>query len=225
LFEDRLIGVVELATFRSLDSRQQALLDDVLPLVAMSLEILQRNLRTHELLAQTQAQAHQLEEQTHRLTDSQDELLAQQEELLAQQSELTAQRQQLQETEQFFRSVLELAPDGLMVVDTSGVIRLANVQCEKLFGYTRDELVGQAIEMLVPRDVVGHVELRESYYRAPTVRAMGANRELRALRKDGSEFPVEIGLSPLPARGSEGMQVAVSIRDVTERPSRCSWRT
>jgi PAS domain S-box-containing protein len=217
LFEDRLIGVVELATFRSLDSRQQALLDEVLPLVAMSLEILQRNLRTHELLGQTQTQARQLEEQTHRLTDSQDELLAQQEELLAQQSELTAQRQQLQETEQFFRSVLELAPDGLMVVDATGVIRLANVQCEKLFGYTRDELVGQAIEILVPRDVVGHVALRESFHRAPTVRAMGANRELRALRKDGSEFPVEIGLSPLPARGAEGMQVAVSIRDVTER--------
>jgi PAS domain S-box-containing protein len=130
---------------------------------------------------------------------------------------LTTQRKELFETEQFFRSVLELAPDGLMVVDTTGVIRLANAQCQKLFGHTRDQLVGQAVEMLVPPDVVGHVALRESFHRAPTARAMGANRELRGLRKDGSEFPVEIGLSPLPARGSEGMQVAVSIRDVTER--------
>ena len=183
LSKDTLLGVVEVATFRAFDSRQQALVDEVMPLVAMSLEILQRNLRTQELLGQTQAQ-----------------------------------QQQLQDTERFFRSVLELAPDGLMVVDEKGVIHLANAQCEQLFGYTRDELVGRAVEQLVPPGVRdGHHALREGFHRAPTVRAMGANRELRAVRKDGSEFPVEIGLSPLPARGSAGAQVAVSIRDVTER--------
>jgi two-component system, sensor histidine kinase and response regulator len=218
LSKDTLLGVVEMATFRSLDSRQQALLDELMPLVAMSLEILQRNLRTQELLGQTQAQARQLEEQTDRLTESQEELLAQKETLLTQQSELTTQRQQLQETEQFFRSVLELAPDGLMVVDETGVIRLANAQCEKLFGHPRDELIGQFVEMLVPPDVrPGHAALRETFHLAPVARAMGGNRELRGLRNDGSQFPVEIGLSPLPARGSEGMHVAVSIRDVTER--------
>jgi PAS domain S-box-containing protein len=183
LSKDTLLGVVETATFRAFASRQQALLVELMPLAAMSLEILQRNLRTHELLGQTQAQ-----------------------------------QQQLAETERFFRSVLELAPDGLMVVDEKGVIQLANAQCEKLFGHTRDELVGQPVEMLVPLDVrPGHAALRETFHRAPAARAMGANRELRGLRKDGSEFPVEIGLSPLPARGSEGIQVAVSIRDVTER--------
>jgi two-component system sensor histidine kinase/response regulator len=190
LSKDALLGVVEVATFRPLDSRQHALIDELLPLVAMSLEILQRNLRTQELLGQT----------------------------LAQQTELTAQQQQLQETEQFFRSVLELAPDGLMVVDEKGVIRLANAQCEKLFGHTRDELMDRSVDMLVPLNVRGeHAALRESFRRAPAARAMGAERELRGVRKDGSEFPVEIGLSPLPARGSDGMQVAVSIRDVTER--------
>ena len=86
---DTLLGVVEIATFRPFDSRQQALLAEVMPLVAMTLEILQRNLRTEELLGQTRAQAAELEEQ----------------------------KQQVHETEQFFRSVLELAPDGLMVVD------------------------------------------------------------------------------------------------------------
>jgi PAS domain S-box-containing protein len=190
LSKDTLVGVVELATFRALDSRQDALLAEVMPLTAMSLEILQRNLRTQELLGQTQAQAQQLEEQ----------------------------KRQVLETEQFFRSVLELAPDGLMVVDGEGVIRLANAQCEKLFGYTRDELIGRAVEMLVPPDVRGgHPALREAFHRAPEARAMGANRELRAVRKDQSEFPVEIGLSPLPARGPQTAQVAVSIRDVTER--------
>ena len=190
LSKDTLVGVVELATFGALDPRQGALLAEVMPLTAMSLEILQRNLRTQELLGQTQAQATQLEEQ----------------------------KRQVLETEQFFRSVLELAPDGLMVVDGQGVIRLANAQCEKLFGYTPDELIGRAVEMLVPPDVRGgHPALREAFHGAPEVRAMGGNRELRAVRKDQSEFPVEIGLSPLPARGAQGAQVAVSIRDVTER--------
>ena len=183
LFKDTLLGVVEVATFHSFDSRETALLDELMPLVAMSLEVLQRNLR-----------------------------------LLVQQTELTEQRERLRETEQFFRSVLELAPDGLMVVDQKGVIRLASERCEPLFGYTREELIGQPVEMLVPRDVSpSHAALREGFHRSPTAREMGADRELRGRRKDGSEFPVEIGLSPLPARGSEGAQVAVSIRDVTGR--------
>ena len=190
LSKDTLLGVVEMATFRPFDSRQQALLAEVMPLVAMTLEILQRNLRT--------AGAARPDAGTGRR---------------ARGTEATGA-----ETEQFFRSVLELAPDGLMVVDENGVIQLANAQCEKLFGHTRDELIAQSMEMLVPPDVrPRHAALRESFHRAPSARAMGANRELRGLRKDGSEFPVEIGLSPLPARGSEGIQVAVSIRDVTER--------
>src|SRR5215813_14365594 len=105
-----------------------------------------------------------------------------------------------------------------MVVDEKGVIKLANAQCEKLFGYTRDELTGQPVEMLVPDHVrAQHPGLRESFHRAPVVRGMGANSDLQALEKNGSLFPVEIGLSPLPARQGERAQVAVSIRDVTER--------
>jgi PAS domain S-box-containing protein len=126
--------------------------------------------------------------------------------------------QRLRETERFFRSVLESAPDALMVVDHNGAMQLANAQTENVFGYTRDELVGQAVEMLVPEDVrPRHPALRAGFHNTPTARAMGAGLELRGLRKDGSEFPLEIGLSPLPARGSEPAQVAVSIRDITER--------
>jgi len=126
--------------------------------------------------------------------------------------------QRLRETEQFFRSVLELAPDGLMVADEKGVIRLANAQCERLFGYTQDELIGQQVEMLVPAEVrPRHPAMRAAFHRTGNARAMGAGRELRGQRKDGSLFPVEIGLSSLPARQGQGAQVAVSIRDVTER--------
>ncbi|HYR27033.1 MAG TPA: response regulator, partial [Thermoanaerobaculia bacterium] len=197
LSKNALLGVVETATFHPFDARENALLAELMPLVAMSLEVLQRNLRTHELLGQTQEQARKLAEQTDELTHSQKEL---------------------RETERFFRSVLELAPDGLMVVDATGVIRLANARCEQLFGHTSNELIGQPVEVLVPVDVrPGHAAMRETFHRSPVAREMGPDRELRGLRKDGSEFPIEIGLSPLPARGSEGRHVAVSIRDVTER--------
>ena len=136
-------------------------------------------------------------------------------------TDITARKraeQRLRETEQFFRSVLELAPDGLMVADEQGIIRLANAQCEKLFGYPREELIGQPVEMLVPAEVrARHPAMRAAFHHAPDARSMGVGRELRGQRKDGSLFPVEIGLSPLPALAGEGAQVAVSIRDITER--------
>lgn len=122
----------------------------------------------------------------------------------------------LRETELFYRSVLESAPDGMMVVDDDGVIRLVNQQVEVLFGYSRDELIGQPIEILVPDSVrPSHVALRDAYIGNPTARDMGVGRELSARRKDGSLFPTEIGLSPVRANGR--LQIAVSIRDVSER--------
>jgi PAS domain S-box-containing protein len=133
-------------------------------------------------------------------------------------AEIKASEQRLRETEQFFRSVLELAPDGIMVVDADGSIQMANAQCEELFGYTREELIGQPVEILVPAEIRGrHPALRAGFHQHAATRSMGAGRELRALRKDGSLFPVEVGLSPLPTRANEAAQVAVSIRDITER--------
>src|SRR5262249_60919847 len=139
-------------------------------------------------------------------------------ELLEQQEELKASQERLREVEQFYRSVLERAPDAFLVVAADGVIHLANEQCEKLFGYPRAELVGQKVEVLVPDEIrPRHPELRASFHRAHTTRAMGALLELHGRRKDGSLFPVDIALSPVPARDGVGIQVAVSVRDVTER--------
>jgi two-component system sensor histidine kinase/response regulator len=130
---------------------------------------------------------------------------------------LEAERR-LRDTEQFFRSVLELAPDGLMVVDAEGIIRLANAQCETLFGYSREELIGRLVDNLVPTDVrPGHPALRESFHANPEGRAMGRGRVVRGARRDGSIFPAEIGLSPLPSREGRRAEVAVSVRDITER--------
>jgi PAS domain S-box-containing protein len=131
--------------------------------------------------------------------------------------EIKASEQRVRETEQFYRSVLELAPDGLMVVDDHGVIELANAQCEHLFGCPRTRLIGQSIEALVPTDRPWRAILEEISEETPVLREMGVNRDLCGLHRDGTPFPVEIGLSALPARNSTGAKVAVSILDISQR--------
>jgi PAS domain S-box-containing protein len=114
------------------------------------------------------------------------------------------------------RSVLDSSPDAMILLDSTGTILSANQQLATLFGYDRDEIRGQAIEVLMPerfrRQHVGH---RDAFAAERRVRPMGAGLELYARRKDGSEFPVEISLSPIQDGGVE--LVAAAIRDATER--------
>ena len=118
--------------------------------------------------------------------------------------------------EERFRSLLEAAPDAMVIVDAGGSIELVNARCESLFGYAREALVGQPIEMLVPEAArEAHVLQRNGYMANAAPKPMGAGRELFGLRSDGTEFPVEISLSPLDTHA--GMVVTAAIRDISDR--------
>jgi PAS domain S-box-containing protein len=123
---------------------------------------------------------------------------------------------QRKEAEDKFRLAVEAAPNGMVLTDPSGRIVLLNGEAEKLFGYTRQELLGEPIEKLIPpRLRANHADYRDGYSRKPEVRAMGAGRDLFGLCKDGTEVPVEIGLSPIHT--SSGVMVLAAIVDISER--------
>lgn len=119
-------------------------------------------------------------------------------------------------SEQTLRDLIELLPDAVVVIDQGGVIVLVNEQTDRIFSYPRAEMLGQRIELLIPeRYREGHVGHRNRYFEQPRSRPMGAKLELFGRRKDGTEFPVEISLSPLITE--RGVFATSVIRDISQR--------
>ena len=118
--------------------------------------------------------------------------------------------------EEQFRLVVESSPSGLLMVDEQGTIRMVNQQIDELFGYERAELIGQSVEILVPQHMRSHhAGDRAEFIAHSESRAMGKGRDLYGVRKDGQEFPLEIGLNPI--RTPDGLRVLASVVDITER--------
>ena len=184
------IAVLELAYLHEPQYREE-IRSEAIPVIAFSLELLMGKRATLTLLGETQLQA----------------------------AKLAEQQEELKATEAWFRGIVETAPDGMIVTDERGSIILANPQIEAMFGYATGELQGRMIETLVPRQIrERHPGLRQGFLREGGSRPMAArNTELRGVRKDGSEFPVEVGLSLLPARGGRGVCACASVRNITER--------
>jgi PAS domain S-box-containing protein len=115
-----------------------------------------------------------------------------------------------------FRSLLETAPDAMVIIGTDGRIALVNAQAERVFGYPRNELIGETVEKLIPERLHGrHVGHRSQYFDNPKVRPMGTGFELWGRRRDGSEFPIEISLSPMET--ADGQFATAAVRDITDR--------
>lgn len=122
----------------------------------------------------------------------------------------------LRESEEKFKGLLASAPDATVIAGADGKIIMINIQTEKMFGFTKDEIIGHPVELLIPqRFQKHHPEHRSKFFADPKVRGMGVGLELFGKRKNGEEFPVEISLSPL--KTNETVIVSASIRDITER--------
>jgi PAS domain S-box-containing protein len=131
-------------------------------------------------------------------------------------SSITSDVSEKKRAEERFRVAVESSPSAILLVDRQGHIVFANSRSSELFGYSREELLGHTVDFLTPRSVRPiHEELRESYFADPTVRRIGAGRDLWGVRKDGTVVPVEIGLNPV--RTEEGILVLASISDISER--------
>ncbi len=216
---DSLLGVVEIAMFGPLTPRGQELMNELLPVVSMSLEILQRNIRNQELLTQTQEQARQLEEHTDELRQSHEELTAQKEELLTQQGELTAQREKLKESEERSRLILHSSAEGIFGVDTEGVITFVNPAVCEMLGFSEPELIGQPSHAAIHHH---HADGREYPKEQCPMYAAYKRGESHRIdneylwRKDGIGVPVEYGATPIRKDGAI-VGAVVTFSDITIR--------
>jgi PAS domain S-box-containing protein len=204
----RLSGLVKLATA----AVSWATVIGLVPLIPKALA-----LRSPGELEREIAKRNQIKEALQRAHDELEERVKERtSELTAANAILHKEILERKRAEDRLRQVVEAAPNGILMVGADGAIIMANAQIERLFGYRKDELIGKPVEMLVPQRFCGqHPQYRATFFAAPNTRAMGAGRDLYGVRKDGTEFPVEIGLNPIQSEA--GLLVLAAIIDITER--------
>lgn len=202
---ERLLGVLELSGYATLGDRENLLLHEALPRLASAMAVMERSQAEKLLLSETRRQAKEMGEQAL--------------ELERQAQVLESQQSALRATEAWYRGIIEAAPDGMLVVGADGLILMTNPELDRLFGYSAGELIGESVECLVPQaHRRAHVGLRKGFIADGNTRQMGASLDdLRGVRKDGSQFSVEVGLSRLPVLQARGTCVCAAVRDVSER--------
>lgn len=196
IHSNRVLGVIELASFQQFKEREVALMEGILPSLASNMEILDRNIKTRELLAETREQAERMEMQAAQLEE--------------QTVEMEAQQAELMETENWYKSILETAPDGMLVVDTSGHILVSNPAFCKLFGYSSVELAKRTVIDLFPNDKL----IRQLLEDQAKKEIEGSWSTLQGQHKEGSSLEVSIILNTLPSRGTRGVCTSMTVRSI-----------
>ena len=205
LHTDQLIGVIELASFKPFGNRETLFLDALMPTLGMTMQIIDRNIRTQQLLAETKLQAERMESQAAKLEE--------------QSVELEAQQAELSQAETWFRSIIESAPDGLFVIDEHGSITLTNIEAAHIFSYDSSELIGISADNLIAGS--GRKKYSEARLHFMTSNEnrfhLTESEDMFGKRKDGTEINIDLTFSRLPAIGGRGVCICITIRDVTER--------
>lgn len=202
--QDHVLGVLELASFRVFKAHERAFLAELMKTLAMTMEVLKRNLQTQKLLQETQEQALRMEKQAALLEE--------------QTIELEAQQAELKETEAWYRSIIESAPQGMLVADRSGMIIVCNPKAEALFGYDKGELMGRNIDALVPAAVrAEYTFMREKLLSTDGEQDTNVAFSMAGARKDDSEFQLEANASVLCSQGCHDKCLFISFKEVTAR--------
>ncbi len=217
--QTEVLAVLEFATFHDFSPREQALLAELLPIAALSLESLLRLLQATAQSVSLAASELQLRTRATEL-ETVNTRLAEQARLLEEQAgELSRQRTSLQETERWYRQVIESAPDGMVVADADGRIVMANRQMTRMLGYNDGELIGMTVEQLMPSDMhARHAGLRRNY---AATEPEGSQRVVvrtgYGQRKNGERLPIDVAISRLTAQPGRPGIACVTVRDVSER--------
>jgi two-component system sensor histidine kinase/response regulator len=196
----QLLGMLELASFQPFSQRETELLDALIPVLATTMQILERNMNARRLMKEAQERATQMETQAAQLEEQSVEMEAQQAELL--------------KMEDWYRSIVEAA-NAMLVIDEQGIIVLCNPQAENIFGYATGDLAGQRVSALLP--FWAQKETQAGLMAADDPQQKNALMKLNALCKDGSEVAIEAAFNRLPESGDKGVCTCVSVRDLTRR--------